>query len=83
MLDGCMNEPMLVLMSAVGVLTLIFRWFEFKSLTLHWDTNAYGSLLWVLLGLHTTHLLTDVAETIFMTVMCARSVTGLKCEWRS
>jgi cytochrome c oxidase subunit III len=48
---------------------LIIRIFEFASLNCRWDTNAYGSLLWVLLGLHTAHLLTDALDTAVLTVL--------------
>jgi heme/copper-type cytochrome/quinol oxidase subunit 3 len=43
------------------------RWFEFGVLNTRWDSNAYGSMVWLLLGLHTTHLVTDVVETWVMT----------------
>ena len=33
-----------------------------------WDDNAYGSILWLILGLHTTHLITDFADTVVLTV---------------
>jgi heme/copper-type cytochrome/quinol oxidase subunit 3 len=33
------------------------------------DANAYGSIVWFILGLHTTHLLTDVGDTIVLTVL--------------
>jgi cytochrome c oxidase subunit 3 len=59
----------LVVMCLFGVAPLAIRWFEFKALNVFWDTNAYGSILWVLLGLHTTHLLTDVGETIVLTAL--------------
>lgn len=59
----------LVVMSLLGVAPLIVRWFEFPALNIYWDTNAYGSMLWVLLGLHTTHLLTDVGDTLVLTVL--------------
>jgi cytochrome c oxidase subunit III len=59
----------LIGMSIFGVLPLIARGFEFFSLNVRWDTDAYGSLLWFLLGLHTAHLLTDVADTIVLTVL--------------
>lgn len=62
-------KPLLVLMSLIGVAALGIRWFEFQVLTIHWDTNVYGSLLWVLLGLHTLHLATDVVDTIVMTAI--------------
>jgi heme/copper-type cytochrome/quinol oxidase subunit 3 len=48
---------------------LIFRVFEFKSLNCKWDTNAYGSALWTLLGLHTMHLVTDFIDSIVLTVL--------------
>jgi heme/copper-type cytochrome/quinol oxidase subunit 3 len=60
---------LLVLMCLIGVATLVIRWFEFQSLDLHWDDNAYGSMLWVFLGLHTVHLLTDVVDTFVMTAL--------------
>jgi cytochrome c oxidase subunit III len=67
--DNRALKPLLVLMSLIGIAVLVIRWFEFQALTIHWDTNVYGSLLWVLLGLHTAHLLTDVADTIVMTAI--------------
>ena len=38
---------------------LAIRGYEFANLNVRWDANAYGSILWVILGLHTTHLATD------------------------
>lgn len=45
------------------------RVFEFMSLNCRWDTNAYGSAVWTLLGLHTTHLVTDFADTVVLAVL--------------
>jgi heme/copper-type cytochrome/quinol oxidase subunit 3 len=52
------------------LVTLVFelasvavRWQEFLSLNVRWDTNAYGSSVWTLVGFHTTLLLADVIET--------------------
>jgi cytochrome c oxidase subunit III len=59
----------LVVMSLFGVAPLIVRIFEFGALTVLWDTNAYGSVVWFLLGLHTVHLLTDAGDTIVLTVL--------------
>ncbi|RWH66766.1 cytochrome c oxidase subunit 3 [Mesorhizobium sp.] len=59
----------MVVMSLLGLAPLIVRWFEFPALNIYWDTNAYGSMIWVLLGLHTTHLITDVGDTIVLTVL--------------
>ena len=59
----------LVGMCLFGIVPLIVRGFEFGSLHVRWDTDAYGSLVWFLLGLHTTHLLTDVADTVVLTAL--------------
>jgi heme/copper-type cytochrome/quinol oxidase subunit 3 len=59
----------LVIMAAIGVAAIGLRVFEFTTLNIRWDTNAYGSTLWVLIGLHTTHLVTDVGETLVFLVM--------------
>lgn len=59
----------LLIMSAIGLLTMGIRYFEFKALNVHWADNAYGSIVWFLVGYHTTHVLTDLGETIVMTVL--------------
>lgn len=59
----------LVVMSLFGLAPLVARIFEFGALTVLWDTNAYGSVVWFLLGLHTMHLLTDAGDTVVLTVL--------------
>lgn len=70
--EACAMLPVrigLVVMSLLGIAPLIVRWFEFPALNIYWDTNAYGSMLWVLLGLHTAHLITDVGDTLVLTAL--------------
>jgi cytochrome c oxidase subunit 3 len=59
----------LVGMSILGILPMVVRWFEFGALNVRWDSNAYGSAAWFLLGLHTAHILTDLGDTLVLTVM--------------
>lgn len=59
----------LVIMSLIGVVLLGIRYFEFFSLNVRWDQNGYGSVVWLLLGLHTLHILTDLGDTIVLTVL--------------
>jgi cytochrome c oxidase subunit I+III len=54
---------------AFGVAFLVVRAFEFGALNTSWDTNAYGSIVWTLMGVHTVHLLTDVADTAVLTAL--------------
>jgi cytochrome c oxidase subunit 3 len=59
----------LVVMVLFAIAPLVVRVFEFPALRVKWDTNAYGSITWVLLGLHTTHLITDLVDTIVLAVL--------------
>jgi len=59
----------LVIMSIFGIVPLVPRIFEFPALNIRWDDNAYGSILWVMLCLHTTHILTDLADTLVLTCL--------------
>jgi heme/copper-type cytochrome/quinol oxidase subunit 3 len=45
------------------------RFVEFGALNVKWNTNAYGSAVWTLLGLHTTHLVTDFLDTVVLAVL--------------
>lgn len=59
----------LVLMCLLGIAPLVLRIFEFPALKVTWDQNAYGSITWLLLGLHTTHILTDLVDTVVLTAL--------------
>jgi len=59
----------LIVMSLFGAGNLIARVFEFPSLMSTWDANAYASITWMLLGLHTVHLATDWADTVVLSVL--------------
>ena len=52
---------------ALGVLFLIVRAFEFTALNVRWDTNAYGSIVWLALGFHTVHVVTDFLDSSVLT----------------
>jgi heme/copper-type cytochrome/quinol oxidase subunit 3 len=54
---------------AFGVAFCVTRALEFSTLNCWWDTNAYGSMVWTLLGLHTAHVVTDLADTAVLAVM--------------
>jgi cytochrome c oxidase subunit III len=41
----------------------VVRVFEFQSLNVWYDENAYGSIVWTLLGFHTVHILTDFIDS--------------------
>jgi len=64
---------------SIGAVLLIIRGFEFNSLNCRWTDNAYASIVWALLFLHTTHIMTDWFDTI---VLAALMRTPLGYEGR-
>ena len=67
----------LIVMSVLGIAAVAVRWWEFAQLNVRWDTNAYGSITWFVLGLHATHLITDLADTLVLAaLMFTRHATG-------
>jgi cytochrome c oxidase subunit III len=54
---------LLVVATIVGVALFCLRLFEFRSLNTTWDANAYGSIVWTIMGLHSSLLLMEVMET--------------------
>ena len=59
----------IVVCLAFAVVFLIVRILEFSTLNCRWDSNAYGSAVWMLMGLHTTHLITDAADSVILAVL--------------
>ena len=51
---------------AFAVAFTVARVFEFTTLGVRWDQNAYGSIVWVNLGFHTTHLVTDLIDSVVL-----------------
>ena len=52
-----------------GLAFNVIRIFEFQTLNVWWDSNAYGSIVWMVLGMHTGHLITDLYDTIVLAVL--------------
>ena len=69
----------LVVLTLIGVVTLVIRAFEYTQLNCRWDDNAYGSIVWVLISLHTIHVATDVVDSA---VLAALLFTGPVTEKR-
>jgi heme/copper-type cytochrome/quinol oxidase subunit 3 len=50
--------------TAFGLAILVLRWFELEALNTRWDSHAYGSVAWAVLGFHGTLLVLDVFDTL-------------------
>lgn len=62
----------LVLCTLAGIAALVLRWFEFDAFHVRWDTNAYGSIVWTILGLHLAELLAGTLENIVFIIYSMR-----------
>jgi cytochrome c oxidase subunit III len=53
----------------ISFVFLGIRWLEFESLNCRWDSDAYGSIVWMLMALHTIHLVTDTWDSTVLNVL--------------
>jgi cytochrome c oxidase subunit 3 len=58
--------------TAVTAVAVVCRALEFRALPVQWDTNAYGSLLWAFLVLHTTHVGTGAMENVVLSTLLVK-----------
>ena len=54
---------------AFGFVFLVVRGFELAARNVRWDASAYGSVVWLLIMLHTVHLVTDAWDTTVLDVL--------------
>jgi len=59
----------LVVCLLFGVAFNAVRAMEYITLNVLWNTDAYGSIVWLLLSLHTTHIITDFLDTLVLTTL--------------
>jgi heme/copper-type cytochrome/quinol oxidase subunit 3 len=51
------------------IAAVVLRWYEIAALDFKWYSHAYGSAVWVLLGLHTFHVVVSTGETIVVALI--------------
>ena len=59
----------LTILVLFGVANVVLRGYEYLALNCRWDDNAYASITWVLLSLHTIHIATDVTDSAVLNVL--------------
>jgi heme/copper-type cytochrome/quinol oxidase subunit 3 len=57
---------------------LVIRVLEFRALNCRWDDDAYGSIVWMLMGLHTVHLVTDFVDSSVLAAVLYRQPLALR-----
>jgi cytochrome c oxidase subunit 3 len=56
----------LAVMIVIGTIASAIRWHEFGSFYFWWNDNAYGSIVWTILGIHMLYLLSVTAELLII-----------------
>ncbi len=66
----------LAVLVLIGIVSTVVRGFEYTALGCRWNDNAYASIVWVLLSMHTIHLVTDVVDSsVLLAIAFARPLT--------
>lgn len=68
-LDTAGVKRWLVVLSLFALAVIVIRWWELWAINARWDTNAYASAAWTIVGTHTTLLVLDVADTLGLTLL--------------
>jgi cytochrome c oxidase subunit III len=68
----------LLVFNALILALLAVRAVEFAHLNVKATDSAYGSVVWMLLGLHTFNLVTDIGDSIVLTALMYRKDFELK-----
>jgi heme/copper-type cytochrome/quinol oxidase subunit 3 len=61
-----------------GLVAMVLRSFEFSAMQFRWDSNAYGSVVWFMLGMHALHLLVLTSETLLLLIWIRRREFDMK-----
>jgi heme/copper-type cytochrome/quinol oxidase subunit 3 len=56
----------------LGLLLIVVRFREFSAFYFRWDDNAYGSIVWTIMGMHLLHLIVGTAENVIMLAWLVR-----------
>jgi cytochrome c oxidase subunit III len=56
----------LTLTLAFNIAACFIRYYEFDSLHFKWNDNAYGSITWMILGMHLLHIIVLGCEDIYL-----------------
>lgn len=68
--EGSQLQIQFVLLIEIAfiIAALVLRFYEFAALHCFWNSHAYGSITWALLGLHLLHLVASVSESVLLLV---------------
>jgi len=62
----------MVVASLLGLVFLVLKVVEYSGVPYRWDTNAYGSIVWTIVGFHSTHVLLLLLKASVVTTLAMR-----------
>ena len=75
---GAVRNGLLIL-TLCALAATVLRVFEFSALNCRWTDDAYSSTVWVLIGMHSGHLVTELIETIvLLAISFTRKMEGTR-----
>jgi cytochrome c oxidase subunit III len=57
---------------ALAALFLVLKYVEYSDVPYRWDSNAYGSIVWTIIGFHSAHVMVLLAKTIVVGTLAIR-----------
>ncbi len=58
--------------SVLAVVFLVLKVVEYSDVGYRWDTNAYGSIVWVIIGFHSMHVFSLLLKSVVTTALSLR-----------
>ncbi len=62
----------LIVAALLALLFLVLKVVEYADVPYRWDTNAYGSIVWTIVGFHSAHVIILLLKTIVVTALALR-----------
>ena len=66
--QGGKVKILILITLAFNIAALIVRYYEYDSLHFKWNDNAYGSITWMILGMHMLHLFVMLCEDGYLAI---------------
>jgi len=61
-------KVLIIITLTFNLAAIAVRYYEFDSLHFKWNDNAYGSITWMMLGMHLLHLIVMMCEDTYLVI---------------
>jgi heme/copper-type cytochrome/quinol oxidase subunit 3 len=68
----------LTVCTIIGIACFVLRVLEFHAMHCRWDSHAYGSVVWTILGMHAGHLVASTIENALLVALMLRGYVERK-----